>query len=226
MGNELHGVEIQNATDNFVSSNIISGNVTSGVAIFGATASGNQVKNNQIGTDPTGSLRIPNKLHGVQIVRAPNNDITGNLISGNELVGVHLSGKEATGNEVFGNRIGSNADGTQALANGIDGVYIHDAPHNLIGGTTPDDRNLISGNQRHGITIIGIEAQGNQVAGNYVGTTLDGMQRLPNAGDGVHVDGAPENIVGGETAGHRNVISGNLKNGIAILARMPRTIRL
>ena len=130
---------------------------------------------------------------------------------------MHLSGKEATGNEVFGNRIGSNADGTQALANGIDGVYIHDAPHNLIGGTTPDDRNLISGNQRHGITIIGIEAQGNQVAGNYIGTTLDGMQRLPNANDGVHVDNAPENIIGGETAAHRNVISGNRENGIAIL---------
>ncbi len=217
LGNALHGVEIQNAPDNYVETNELSGNGTSGVAIFGATASGNRIKNNQIGTDATGTLKLPNIFHGVQIVDAPRNYIQGNLISGNEIVGVHLSGSTAMGNEVVGNRIGTNVDGSQALGNGIDGIYIYNASGNLIGGTTPDQRNVISGNKRHGVTIMGTDAQGNQVSGNYIGTTLDGLQRLPNDRDGVHVDGAPENTIGGVTSGHRNVISGNLENGITIV---------
>lgn len=217
LGNELHGVEIQNAPNNVVETNVISGNLTSGVAIFGADASGNQVKNNQIGTDTTGILRVPNMYHGVQIVNAPSNDIQGNVISGNELVGVHITGITATGNRVFDNRIGTDTDGFQALGNGIDGIYIYNACDNLIGGTTPDTRNLISGNKRHGVMIMGTDAKRNQVSGNYIGTTLDGTQSLPNRRDGVRLDGAPENMIGGATAGHRNLISGNLESGIAIV---------
>ena len=217
LGNVLHGVEIQNAGNNVVTANTLSGNQSSGVAIFGSEASGNEIKNNQIGTNATGLIAVPNALHGVQIVNAPRNVVDGNLISGNALVGVHISGKDAAGNEIQNNRIGTDRDGIQSLSNEMDGVYIHNAPGNAIGGSTANQRNLISGNKRHGVMVLGGEATGNQVAGNYIGTTRDGVVALPNRGDGVHLDGAPGNIVGGATANHRNLISGNLGRGVAIV---------
>ncbi|HEX8204168.1 MAG TPA: VCBS repeat-containing protein, partial [Isosphaeraceae bacterium] len=50
------------------------------------------------------------------------------------------------GNRIVGNVIGTNAAGTAALANLGDGVAIVNSPGNVIGGTAPADRNVISGN--------------------------------------------------------------------------------
>lgn len=102
------------------------------------------------------------------------------------------------------------------MENAIDGIHIYDAPGNLIGGGTPETRNLISGNGGDGINVMGKNAKGNQVSGNYIGTTLDGMNPLPNGGAGVYVDGAPQNAIGGATAGDRNVISANRGSGVVI----------
>ena len=213
--NKRLGVEMD-APGNHVDTNVISGNGLSGVAIYGAAASGNWIKNNRIGTDTTGTLKLPNKFHGVLIFEAPKNHVQGNVVSGNELVGIYLFGDPATGNEIFANRIGTDASGSQPLKNGLDGIHIYDAPGNLIGGGTPETRNLISGNGGDGINVMGKNAKGNQVSGNYIGTTLDGMNPLPNGGAGVYVDGAPQNVIGGATAGDRNVISANRGSGVVI----------
>src|SRR5947209_395709 len=54
--------------------------------------------------------------------------------------------------------------------------------------------------------------------GNIVGTDVKGTAKLGNAGDGVAIDGnATNNIVGGTTAGSRNLISGNGVNGVEII---------
>src|SRR5262249_44249034 len=50
-----------------------------------------------------------------------------------------------------------------------------------------------------------------------IGLAADGLQRLPNDGDGVSIsEGASGNVVGGQD-GHGNVISGNQNFGISLL---------
>jgi hypothetical protein len=51
--------------------------------------------------------------------------------------------------------------------------------------------------------------------GNYVGTDASGTQDLGNTAAGVYLAG-PDNVVGGATAGERNVISGNESVGVHV----------
>ena len=70
-----------------------------------------------------------------------------NLISGNKGNGIYIQNAGATGNAVVGNLIGVDAAGRTALGNGEDGIFIHlGSADNVIGGQTPAERNVISGN--------------------------------------------------------------------------------
>ena len=198
--------------------NLISGNSNYyGIYIIGAGATGNTVSGNYIGTATDGSSALAN-AYGVFISGAPNNTIGGttagarNVISGNSLYGVTIIYSGATGNVVSGNYIGANADGSAALAN-VYGVIINDAPNNTIGGTAAGARNVVSGNSYAGIFIGDPGATGNSVSGNFIGTTADGNAALANQ-YGVFISNAPNNNIGGTTAGERNVISGNSSLGV------------
>jgi hypothetical protein len=70
---------------------------------------------------------------------------------------------------VQGNVIGLNAAGTAALGNVGYGITFG-AVNGVVGGTSPADRNLISGNGG-GIRLAG---EGNQIQGNHVGTDRTG----------------------------------------------------
>ena len=52
--------------------------------------------------------------------------------------------------------------------------------------------------------------------GNRIGTDALGAVALGNTSDGVSIEGAPSNTVGGTTAATRNVLSGNLGDGLSI----------
>ena len=97
------------------------------------------------------------------------------------------------------------------------GVVINYAVGNTIGGTTAAARNVISGNL-NGVYIAGGSA--NVVEGDYIGTDTTGTVAIGNgpdpAGIGVGLDNTTNDTVGGTTAGARNVISGNVDNGIPI----------
>jgi titin len=227
MLNSDEGVNIIDAPENLVGGdvsgerNVISGNGHFGVYISGATASGNVVSGNYIGVDATGTAALPN-INGVSISDASDNliggDILGerNVISANEFYGVYIGISDATGNVVSGNYIGVDATGTAALPNGDQGIQILAASNNLIGGDTPGERNVISGNDGNGIDIAAPSTSGNVVSGNYIGVDATGAAALPNNENGVYVHGNPDNLIGGDTPGERNVISGNGKNGVRI----------
>jgi len=55
----------------------------------------------------------------------------------------------------------------------------------------------------------------NQISGNFIGTNAAGTTGLGN-GDGVKIVSGDNNLIGGERAQDRNVISGNANNGINI----------
>jgi hypothetical protein len=103
-------------------------------------------------------------------------------------------------------------------------VFIHDlSSSNIIGGTTPAERNIISGTGGVGVHIAvyfpGNRAGGNQVTGNYIGTDPTGTFAIGNGSTGVAIDGGFNNIIGGTAAGAGNLISGNGAGGVQILGQ-------
>lgn len=112
-----------------------------------------------------------------------------------------------------GNFIGTDAAGSVAAGNGGPGVEIVQSSSSVIGGSTPDARNVISGNG-FGVTIAGEQAVRNEVLGNFIGTDRTGLVDLGNRFDGVGVGFAFKNVIGGTTAAARNVISGHDRHGI------------
>jgi titin len=128
----------------------------------------------------------------------------------------------AGGNTIAGNFIGTDSTGTKSRGNFL-GVSIFNSAGNIIGGSSPADRNLISGNETSelgstaiGVSIAGPDSKNNQVLGNFIGVAASGQKALEN-GLGVEISGgARGNTIGGTANGARNVISGNDGSGILI----------
>ncbi len=93
------------------------------------------------------------------------------------------------------------------------------ADHNTIGGDRTSgsgptgEGNVLSGN---GVDGIAIDSDYNIVRGNFVGTDSSGQSDLGNNTEGVRIRGGAYNVIGGETEGQRNIISGNGNNGVWI----------
>jgi titin len=128
-----------------------------------------------------------------------------------------IIGTHATGNLVEGNFLGTDITGTHALANAFDGISLSGAPRNTVGGTAPGAGNLISGNGIEGVRIVGVNATANLVQGNLIGTDLAGTNPLGNGADGVFIDNAHGNTIGGVSPSARNVIAANGGSGIQAL---------
>jgi hypothetical protein len=116
------------------------------------------------------------------------------------------------GNIIEGNFLGADARGTTARGNGSGGVYVRSSS-NTIGGTTPDARNVLSGNAQSGVFIV--DGSHNIVEGNFIGTDVSGTKPLGNS-TGVSLTGfggqfvfLSDNTVGGTTPAARNIISAN-----------------
>ena len=112
------------------------------------------------------------------------------------------------GNLIEGNFIGTDVTGAFDLGNSQSGVFISGASDNMIGGTGAGAGNVISGNNNAGVSIVG-GSFGNVVQGNLIGTDVTGTLAVGNRFDGVEIENAPNNLIGGTTAGAGNVLSGN-----------------
>jgi CSLREA domain-containing protein len=223
IGNGADGVLLEFATGNTIGGtistarNIISGNLKNGVEVDLVSGPvGNLVDGNYIGTDVTGAAKVGNSGNGVLLSTAANNTIGGtisgarNFISGNTGQGILIIGSGSTGNQVLGNYIGTNAAGNGTLGNSGSGVDISNAPNNSVGSKIGSPPNVISGNGQQGILISGLQASGNLVYGDYIGTDATASFKLGNSTNGVYINNAPGTSVG------VNVISGNGQNGILI----------
>ena len=158
-----------------------------------------------------------------------------NVIGGNGMQGVLLE-PGASGNQILGNQIGvvGPIDGFYfQVANGGDGVSIEStgtasnpasivyASSNVIGGAVGGAGNVISFNGGTGIHIAGVGATRNLIEANYIGAAPGGGYAFGsgdpgNDADGVWIDDAPDNQVGGGVASDGNVISSNAGNGVDI----------
>ncbi len=151
-------------------------------------------------------------------VTSADNVIKGLSITNFTWDGIAIGYGDATGNVIAGNYLGIDPDGL-AGGNRHSGVYVGlGAQSNLIGGDTPAERNVLSGNAWSGAEIHSSDTTSNTIAGNYIGTDIAGTARMPNTLYGVRVyGGAQWNTIGGDAAGERNVISGNDGDGVRIL---------
>ena len=142
----------------------------------------------------------------------------GNLLSGNAWDGLIIVGEGTTSNVVTGNLIGTNINGTEKFGNSSCGISLHaGAQQNRIGGSTPSERNIVSGNGYCGIGTFGETVMDNVVIGNYIGTDISGTTALGNEQHGISIS-SPNNRVGGTSPEERNVISGNLAgHGISLI---------
>lgn len=231
VGNNNTGVTLGvGVYDNVVQNALISGNGISGVALEDIGTTGNRIVGNYIGTNAAGTSAIPNVINGVFLGwEVQDNTIGGttaaerNIISGNGHHGIRIAGQTdsfidpPSNNTVIGNYIGTTPDGTRSLGNGQNGINIvFGANNNKIGGDTPAERNIISGNGQDGIFIGSADLSGefptgNMVIGNYIGTTPDGAGSLGNSESGINIhSGASNNLT------KSNLIASNGLEGIRI----------
>ena len=132
--------------------------------------------------------------------------------------GVLVDGSNTVGNTIGGCYLGVDPTGTSAVTNGICPVQISGgAISNLVGGTTAVARNIIGGGVFQGISIRDAGTLFNRVQGNYIGLNAAGTAALPDYFAGVEIwGGAQSNLIGGDIAAARNVISGNRLQGVLI----------
>lgn len=167
---------------------------------------GNKIENNYIGTNATGDAAVENYF-GVRIYRSQENIVgPGNVISGNPY-GVYIDEPCSELNRVEGNIIGLRANGSEALPNTRYGVVlITKSAGNIIGGETPEQRNIISGNVSAGILLANSSSH-NIIQGNYIGTDREGKKGLGN-NIGIIIG---QDVVGYNT--NNNIIRGNVISG-------------
>ncbi len=231
------GVYITNdATDNLIGNdgtgandaaetNVVSGNRGSGIRI---ESDDNHVAGNFIGLNAAGAAAIPNTwggvgTAGVYLTSTATGSIVGtdgsnspfnvderNYIAGDG-TGITLSGADV----VSGNWIGLGPAGT-AIGSQTIGIQVNGSGGRVgTDGSATDERNVISGNIT-GIWLENSSATNVTIAGNYIGTDATGTLALGN-NVGILADvGSSNNTIGGATAAFRNVISGNLSNGVVI----------
>jgi hypothetical protein len=186
----------------------------------------------QPGAAPNTDALVDNAVINVQIKGNGGSNFDGFVITsaGNTIRGLALYdlkrpfwlyGSGATNNHITGSFVGTNAAGTfgtAELALTAHGFHIEQgAASNYVGGAAVSERNVISGNGRHGLGIWHEQSDGNVVMNNLIGLTPSGDNKLPNRKHGVDLNfGASYNVLGGTGPGERNVISGNDDNGVEV----------
>jgi hypothetical protein len=173
---------------------------------------------NQAGFLASGKLELNGASAGVLasgLVVAANDTVIQNVVA-NRFAGAGILLQATSNTHVEGSFIGTDVTGTLASGN-REGIDATDALSFVVGGTTAQARNIISGNILSGINISGSPdvIADNRVRGNYIGADVTGSRALPNC-DGVIVSFARGTQIGGAAPGAGNVISGNRFDGIGI----------
>jgi CSLREA domain-containing protein len=189
------------------------------------------IEGNFIGTNADGDADLGNGADGVTLLSSGNvvggpANAAQNVISGNAGNGVSVQQPGATGNTISNNHIGTDADAGEDIGNSQSGVFVEDAPGVIVGGNgaggagsgASGEGNIISGNDEHGVEIIGAGASDARVLGNFIGVNLNssGFSDVGNTQDGVFVSTAARVEIGGTLSGQGNTISDNGGNGVQL----------
>ncbi len=143
---------------------------------------------------------------GGLVIASSYNTISGLVINRFALEGIVIF--TAHYNKITGNYIGTDATGTNELSN-MTGIAISlGSKNNTIGGSSIEERNLISGNTEYGILVSGYYTGNNIITGNYIGTDITGDLPLGNWYGNIKLFyNASNNFIGGADPGEGNIIS-------------------
>ena len=188
---ESSGASNDGGTGSVVRGLAINGFARNGIALRGE---GHLIEGNVIGLGLDGVTVLPNGGDGISLLNASRVTIGGtdaltrNIISGNGSDGIQIQGLRSTDsafNRIIGNSIGTDRTGTIAIGNDDNGIFLFGGGLNTIGGQSPSERNVISGNGQYGIFFQGDSASQNLVIGNYIGTNAEGTEALGNNSGGI-----------------------------------------
>ncbi|OGO50617.1 MAG: hypothetical protein A2Z30_04160 [Chloroflexi bacterium RBG_16_64_43] len=209
--------------------NVISGNGASGLRIDDSGTDDNSILGNLIGTDATGTVAVPNGMHGIEVYGGDNTTIggdsagAGNVISGNVNFGVTISGTDVSNVTVAGNLVGVDVTGLATMPNGSGGVGASSGASNVvIGGDLLAEGNVISGNDGSGVDIREDTTTTVTIRGNWIGSDRTSTHSLPNARHGVYF----ADSASGHTVGPDNVITNNLWDGVSISSATSNAITI
>jgi parallel beta-helix repeat protein len=196
------------------------GNTIRGVCVndfsagIGIESNDNHLESCFIGTDPTGTIAVPNGT-GVSLTSG----VTGNVIGGSapgagNLISGNTAGIQSTGggaNIIQGNLIGTSITGNSPIPNGR-GISLTGTTDFLIGGPDTGQGNVVSGNTGEGIFVT--NGSGCKIQGNRIGTNAAGTESLANQ-YGIYAVVHTGLVIGGDfNAGEGNLISGSQLDGI------------
>jgi hypothetical protein len=215
-GNAGYGLALEGSDSNTIggadpsSRNVIGGNAA-GVHLDGA---GNLVEGNVIGANSvfTSGLGFGNHGDGLDVVSGAN-QVVGNTISGNGGIGVFSINGTLT---LQGNLIGTDDSGEVGVGNRNNGVVFNSTRGGVIEG------NVISDNLQ-GVRIVN-DLGGVVVLGNFIGSDATGAADLGNHQEGVYLDNASDDLIGGFAPGDGNVIAFNAKAGVAVVGSSIRDL--
>jgi hypothetical protein len=162
-------------------------------------------------------------VHGLEVGPGGSGSVITGLVLQRHFFAIQITGSNVivAGNFIGTDRGATMSDATTTNSVGVN-VSIGNIGNNLIGGSTPAERNVISGNV--GGIILNSQLS-NTVRGNYIGVTGTGMAALPNGSAGIVIGSVGAATIGGATIGGAtatpgqgagNVISGNGLRGIQI----------
>jgi len=178
--------------------NVISGNRYEGIEVADNLTDYNEISYNYIGTDPTGTLSVPN-LIGIGLSAFPkHNTFDNNIISGNTEIGMIIY-EYADSNIVVNNLIGTASDGISDLGNGLTGIVVgNGACNNFIG--EPGMGNIIAFNGNGGVVVMDSISKGNRISANSIfqNEVLGGIDLFPpgvNYNDAGDIDNGPNRLM-------------------------------
>jgi hypothetical protein len=191
--------------------------ITETVTIDGYTQPGAKANTRTVGNGAVLKIELDGLgsfIRGLSLgAYAPNSEVRG-LVINDFNTGISITG---TGNRIEGNFIGTDPSGTLERSNSF-GVEISGSD-NIIGGTSPDARNVISGNDYGGVYVS--MTTDTRIEGNFIGTTKNGTGNLGNSGTGVSLVGASNNTVGDSdpsdgATNAANTIAYNSGDGVSV----------
>ena len=192
--------------------------ITQSVIIDGYTETGASANTNPAPQALNGTLMIEIDLSSAGApISITGSDVTVRGLVVNGAVGNALQAFSGGINARFeGNYIGTSVNGLAADANGSHGI-MSQVSGPVVGGTDPEDRNLISGNTARGVQFQTDAADNGVIQGNLIGTNATGNAAIGNGTGGILVTGGDNTQIGGTTSGAQNVVSGNSSSGIALI---------
>lgn len=177
------------------------------------------IQGNLLGVDVTGTVGNGNE-RGIAFTSGGSYATVGgiqpglgNVCAGNREYNLNSWARKI---HIIGNIFGLDITGSYAIREDTRGNILFEsgASNSVLGGTTPQERNIISGAES-GVGFSDMNTYQISVIGNYIGTDITGTKAIPNhwaIGSNVSY----YHRIGGVQPGEGNVISGNA-NGVGVI---------